>query len=106
MRYTNMANAFLRATIKEVEAGKVDHKRGTGHFVARRIAIAVENGSRLGLTSDARRVQRDAEVATAIGKVLDPKTQAIIEEEIFHVCDQLVAGRKVGLMDEEILGID
>ena len=108
MRNTNMANAFLRATLKHVDAGKVEHQHGTGNWVARRVAIKAEQGHipRVSDRNHHEAQQLHSGELQAKGKVLDDKTKTIIEEAIFHVCDQLQAGRKALLIDEEILGVD
>ena len=110
MRNTNMANAFLRATIKQVDLGKVDHQRGTGNWVARRVAIKAEQGHIPRVSDNPPHNEEARKLHSgelqAKGLVLDDSTKRIIEEEIFHVCDKLVAGRKAMLMDEESLGVD
>lgn len=51
-RQTSLAAALFKATEKEVLAGKVDHKRGNGHWVARRICIDAEQERHLGFVTE------------------------------------------------------
>ena len=110
MRNTNMANAFLRATLKHVDAGKVDHQQGTGNWVARRVAIKATQGHIPRVSANPHHNEEAKKLHSgelqAKGLVLDDRTKRIIEEGIFHVCDVLQAGRKASLMDEESLGVD
>ena len=115
-RPTNMAGAFIAAAVKAgVGTEKVDHQRGTGSWVARRVAMNCERPG-FAEVNDTKHLPRrepneEAQgihngTISAVGQVLDAQTQAILEDALFHVADKLVAGRKALLMDEEILGID
>lgn len=109
-RYSNMAQAFMRASLPALEAKKDDHP---APWVARRVALNVTERGNFGKVVDRRKPENNSEARcihkgtiVARAKVLDPKTEAIIQEGIMSVCDTLVAGRKALLMDEEILGVD
>ena len=39
-RVTTMAEAFVNATVKEIKAGKADPQKGTGNWIARRVAVS------------------------------------------------------------------
>lgn len=114
-RYSNMAQAFMKASLPALESKKDDHP---APWVARRVALNVTERGNFAKVVDAVRIDRrkpeNNREARAIHKgeivaaaqTLDPKTQAIINDGIMSVCETLVAGRKALLMDEEILGVD
>ena len=107
-RPTSLAAAFVAATAAEIQRGKVDHHRGHGHWVARRIALAAEAGSHLGIVReyDKRPNQHPVQTGVRVTKQLDPATINAINDGIMNTMSTLVAGRKVELMDEESLGLD
>ncbi len=40
---TNMAAAFVNAAVKKMKTEKVDHQKGTGHWIARKVVLNAEN---------------------------------------------------------------
>lgn len=51
-RPTTMAEAFINATAKLMREKKVDHQAGKGNWVARRVAIQADSGSKTGIVRD------------------------------------------------------
>lgn len=110
-RPTTMANAFITATVKQIKAGKVDHVKGTGNWVARHVAVSAEERPTFGLVTefDKRppppiRTVPMSQKRTA--SVMSASLNKAITEGIEEVMLKLDSGRKALLMDEEILGVD
>ena len=40
---TNMAAAFVNAAVKKMKTEKVDHQKGLGHWIARKVILNAEN---------------------------------------------------------------
>ncbi len=60
-RPTSLAEAFLNAAVKQIKAGKVDHHKGTGNWVARRVAVTAETREGFGMVREFdKRPQRPA----------------------------------------------
>jgi len=51
-RHTALSEAFIRATAKLADEGKVDHARGRGPWVARHVAENVINRNGFGMVTD------------------------------------------------------
>ncbi len=51
-RLTSVGQALLDATANEIKAGKVDHQRGTGHWVARHVAERALNNPNFGIVTE------------------------------------------------------
>jgi hypothetical protein len=51
-RPTTMAEAFLNATVKQIQTGKVDHVKGTGNWIARHVAVTAQTREGFGLVRE------------------------------------------------------
>lgn len=102
-RPTSMASAFINATAKAINAGTVDHVRGTGNWVARRIAISAESRPSLGIVTD---FDRSPSRPRKMIKTLDPSTINAINEGIMEIAEISMAAKSAHLEDTEVFGID
>lgn len=102
-RPTSMAAAFINATAKQINAGTVDHVRGTGNWVARRIAISAESRPNLGIVTD---FDRSPSRPRKMDKVLDKSTITAINEGILEVAEISMASKAAHLEDAEVFGVD
>jgi len=102
-RPTAMAAAFINATAKAINAGKVDHNKGTGHWVARRVAVSAETRPNLGIITD---FDRSPSRPRKMSKVLDKSTINAINEGILEVAEISMASKAAHLEDGEVFGLD
>ena len=102
-RPTSMTAAFINAAAKQINAGTVDHVRGTGNWVARRIAISAESRPNLGIVTD---FDRSPSRPRKMGKVLDKSTINAINEGILEVAEISMAAKSAHLEDGEVFGLD
>ncbi len=102
-RPTALAAALINATAKQINAGKVDHVRGTGNWVARRIAISAEQRPHLGIITD---FDRSPSRPRKMSKVLDKSTINAINEGILEVAEISMAAKSAHLEDGEVFGLD
>ena len=102
-RPTSMTAAFINATAKAINTGKVDHVRGTGNWVARRIAISAESRPSLGIVTD---FDRSPSRPRKLAKTLDPSTINAINEGILEVAEISMAAKSAHLEDAEVFGLD
>ena len=109
-RPTALAAALINATAKQINAGTVDHVRGTGNWVARRIAISAETRPSLGIVTDfdhsPRRPAPASIVAAKKSNVLDKSTINAINEGILEVAEISMAAKSAHLEDGEVFGLD
>lgn len=103
-RPTALASALINATAKQINAGTVDHVRGTGNWVARRIAISAETRPNLGIITDFDR--SPPRRAPKPSTVLDKSTINAINEGIMEVAEISMAAKAAHLEDGEVFGID
>ena len=102
-RPTAMAAALINATAKQINAGTVDHVRGTGNWVARRIAISAETRPSLGIVTD---FDRSPSRPHKMIKTLDPSTITAINEGIMEIAEISMASQAAHLEDSEVFGVD
>ena len=102
-RPTSMAAAFINATAKAINTGKVDHARGIGNWVARRIAISAESRPNLDIVTN---FDRSPSRPRKMVKTLDQSTINAINEGILEVVEISMAAKAAHLEDSEIFGVD
>lgn len=102
-RPTSMTAAFINAAAKQINAGTVDHVRGTGNWVARRIAISAESRPNLGIVTD---FDRSPSRPRKLAKTLDPSTINAINEGIMEIAEISMASKAAHLEDSEVFGVD
>lgn len=102
-RPTSMTAAFINAAAKQINAGTVDHVRGTGNWVARRIAISAESRPNLGIVTD---FDRSPSRPRKMAKTLDPNTVTAINEGIMEIAEISMASKAAHLEDSEVFGVD
>lgn len=102
-RPTSMTAAFINAAAKQINAGTVDHVRGTGNWVARRIAISAESRPNLGIVTD---FDRSPSRPRKLAKTLDPSTINSINEGIMEIAEISMASKAAHLEDSEVFGVD
>lgn len=103
MRATSLADAFVTAAVKRQKAAKkvgqmIDPGAGKGDWKTRRVLL---NCERAGFAVVKERDSRPQKPS----KVLPLYVQQAIVDGIGEIAEKLVMGRKVELMDEEILGV-
>lgn len=105
-RPTALAAALITAAAKQINAGTVDHVRGTGNWVARRIAISAETRPNLGIVTDFDRSPPRRAPKPAVQRLLDPSTINAINEGILEVAEISMAAKAAHLEDGEVFGLD